>query len=122
MTEPLPNCFSICPSAALSAFLRFSSIMAVLASTAVSSGMAALSHNGLAAADAKRARSGANALRLTPMDDGPQRPGGNSRVARTLCFACTCRLKFLTLRQIERVGRDRQRCGQPRPLRCVAEA
>src|SRR6185369_14037281 len=26
MTEPLPNCFSICPSAALNAFLRFSSI------------------------------------------------------------------------------------------------
>src|SRR5688572_20195547 len=30
MTEPLPNCFSIWPSAAASAFLRFSSIVATL--------------------------------------------------------------------------------------------
>ena len=29
MTEPLPNCFSIWPSAAASAFLRFSSMRAV---------------------------------------------------------------------------------------------
>ena len=27
MTEPLPNCFSICPRAAASAFLRFGSVV-----------------------------------------------------------------------------------------------
>jgi hypothetical protein len=61
MTEPLPNCFSICPSAAVSAFLRLSSIAAVLSIVAVLSESASgfshaeLSHNSRVGADAKRA-------------------------------------------------------------------
>src|SRR5580700_4507624 len=105
MTDPLPNCFSICPSAAVSAFLRFSSMAAVLSIGVVLPSAAAVS--GILNYPTMGAPARVQKGRGSPQIHA-QRPRRKPRVAARREAACRFRLKLLTLRQIEVARRQPQ--------------